>query len=209
LLNDKFLISNVKLNPKSQIPNDNRLKIFSGDILDFDMEDKRYQLTAKSYKLVANIPYYITGAVLEKFLSAEHKPELIVLLVQKEVAERICAQKGEMSLLSISVQYYGQPEIVDIVKSSSFFPEPKVDSAILKIKTKNQKPKNSDKDFFKVVKVGFRARRKTLFNNLKSGTNLNSGQIEQILAKMGLDKNIRAQELSVARWQELADKIKS
>lgn len=162
-----------------------------------------------AYKLVANIPYYITSKILEKFLSAKNKPSTIVLLVQKEVAERICAKPGSLSVLAISVQYFGNPEIVDIVKRDSFFPAPDVDSAILRIRIQPDRIQNSadEKAFFKVVKIGFRARRKTLFNNLKSGTNLNSGQIDMILDKMNLTKKVRAQELTLAQWGELKELI--
>lgn len=192
----------------------NNLTIIPGDALKFS--PKSYSLTANSYKLVANIPYYITSKILEKFLSSYDKPELIVLLVQKEVAERICAKAGGLSLLAVSVQYYGDPEIIDIIPNSSFFPAPEVESAILRIKIGNNltaknntktPQKVSEKEFFKVVRAGFRARRKTLFNNLKIGTDLNSGQIEQILDKMGLNRNVRAQELTVEQWRELANRI--
>lgn len=195
-----------KFKAKSQNCN---FEIISGDALEFDTSLSANKLTPNAYKVVANIPYYITSKILEKFLSAENKPSLIVLLVQKEVAERICAKPGDLSVLAVSVQYYGEPEIVDIVPRDSFFPVPEVDSAILKINTQNPKPKSNDKEFFKVVKTGFAARRKTLFNNLKNGTHLNSGQIEEILDKMGLSKNTRAQELSVEQWKGLADRIKN
>lgn len=184
-----------------QFSND-KLKIVMGDVLDFKTQEI---INTKPYKIIANIPYYITSKILKKFLSTENKPELIVLLVQKEVAERICAKPGNLSVLAVSVQYYGEPEIVGIVKRDSFFPTPEVDSAIIKIRTKNTEYSESDeKDFFKIVKAGFNARRKTLLNNLKSGTQLDSGQIIEILDTMKLEKNIRAQELSLEQWIFLA-----
>jgi len=192
-------------NLKSQT-HTSKLQIIREDILSLEAN----KLMPNSYKLVANIPYYITSKVLEKFLTAENKPELIVLLVQKEVAERICAKPGNTSVLSIAVQYYGEPEIVQIVKANSFFPAPKVDSAILKIKlkSKNEKLKIEEKDLFKTVRAGFRSRRKTLVNNLISGTNLSRDQLFDILEKVGLDKNVRAQELTVEEWIELSRLIK-
>ncbi len=185
--------------------NNEKLKIIEGDVLDFDPK----KLQANSYKLIANIPYYITSKILAKFLSEENKPELIVLLVQKEVAERICAKPGALSLLAISVQYFGYPEIVDIVKRDSFFPAPEVDSAILKIRIKNSEHSKSDEEyFFKIVKAGFSARRKTLFNNFKSGTNIPREKISDIIKRTGFEQNVRAQELSVEDWQNLIREIK-
>ena len=164
--------------------------------------------TIGSYKLIANIPYYITSKILEKFLTTENKPESIVLLVQKEVAERICARAGGMSVLSISVQAYGEPSIVDIVKAESFFPAPKVDSAILKISNiKYQISKINEKDFFRTVKIGFAARRKTLLNNLSAGYRVDKDTILNILKTVKLDENVRAQELSVENWEQLAAEI--
>jgi len=182
------------------------LKIVNADILKTDLSEI---IGTEKYKLVANIPYYITSKILEKFLAAKNKPELIVLLVQKEVAERICAKPGDTSVLSIAVQYYGQPEIVDIVKASSFFPAPKVDSAILKVRLKANSEKliAMEKDLFKVVKAGFRSRRKTLVNNLMSGTNLSRDQLFDILEKIGLGKNVRAQELSIEEWIKLCQML--
>ncbi len=128
--------------------------------------------------------------------------------MQKEVAERICAKTGDLSLLAVSVQYYGDPEIVAFVPKNSFFPVPEVDSAIIKISNiKYQKSKMDERNFFKLAKAGFMARRKTLFNNLKAGTNLNSGQIIELLDKMEISRNARAQELTIEQWAVLAREI--
>lgn len=108
----------------------NNLEIISADILKLNINEL---VGNEKYKVVANIPYYITSKILNFFLTAEKKPESITLLVQKEVAERICAKPGQMSVLAISVQAYAEPEIIEIVKASSFFPAPKVDSAVLRI----------------------------------------------------------------------------
>ncbi|MFA7244523.1 MAG: 16S rRNA (adenine(1518)-N(6)/adenine(1519)-N(6))-dimethyltransferase RsmA [Patescibacteria group bacterium] len=191
-------------NLKSQIEI-SKLEILNANALDFDLS----KLQAESYKLIANIPYYITSKILEKFLTAEKKPKTIVLLVQKEVAERICAPSGAMSVLSVAVQAYGEPEIVDIVSAASFFPAPKVDSAILKVKGINWKVKSiTEKDFFQVVKIGFAARRKTLLNNLSAALRLDKGTILNILKSVKLNENVRAQELSIAEWQTLAINVK-
>jgi 16S rRNA (adenine1518-N6/adenine1519-N6)-dimethyltransferase len=114
-----------------------KLEIINADILKLNLTELTKD--CKKYKVVANIPYYITSKIIRFFSEAEKKPESIVLLTQKEVAERICARPGEMSVLSVSVQYYGTPEVIDVVPKTSFFPMPEVDSAILRIKISNNK----------------------------------------------------------------------
>jgi len=162
----------------------------------------------RSYKVVANIPYHITSKILELFLSRENKPETMVLLVQKEVAERICAKPGEMSVLAISVQLYGQPEIVDIVPKESFFPSPKVDSAILKVdRIQAIDTILNEKDFFRCVHIGFAAKRKTLVNNLMAGIGLERQEVVDIIKSIGLKETVRAQELSIEEWKKLTQKI--
>lgn len=184
------------------------------EIVEGDVLEKRYEIRDKRYKVVANIPYNITSAVLEKFLSAENKPSLMVLLVQKEVAERICAKPGEMSVLSVMVQYYGKPEIIATVPRSAFWPQPKVESAILKIKDIKE---IFERNFFQIVKAGFSRRRKMLKNTLKSLNSLNiklkGGQLDEkkiagILKAIGLPPSVRAQELGVEQWKQLTLALK-
>lgn len=171
---------------------------------------KDYQLSNYNYKLVANLPYQITSAVLRKFLSEEPRPSEITIMVQKEVAERICAEAGEMSLLSLSVQFYGQPEIVAFVPSRAFWPEPEVDSAILKISKiqgiyeKNKQEVDPEK-FFRLAKIGFSSRRKQLQNNLAGGLRLSNKSVQDILTKLGFDSRIRAQDLGIKDWIRLVD----
>jgi len=165
------------------------------------------------YKIIANLPYQITSAVLRKFLENEPRPNEMMVMVQKEVAERICAISGEMSILAVSVQFFGQPEIIQIVPRSSFYPTPEVDSAILRIsRIKNESETNlkrmDAKDFFRVVKVGFSARRKQLHNNLANGLRLKSEEAKNILLDLGLDIQVRAQDLSVDDWINLGNKLK-
>src|SRR3989344_4519147 len=133
-----------------------KLILMHEDILDFDFK----KLTAKSYKLIANIPYNITGAILKKFLSAEHQPKQMVLLVQKEVAKRIVEEKS--SILSTSVKVYGKPRYVETVKAGSFTPMPKVDSAIIAIDdiSKDFFKGFDEKEFFEMLRTGFRSKRK-------------------------------------------------
>jgi 16S rRNA (adenine1518-N6/adenine1519-N6)-dimethyltransferase len=186
----------------------NNVRIISDDILKIPSN----KLSTSDYKLIANIPYYITSKILRHFLESEHKPELIVMMTQKEVAERICARAGDMSLLSVSVQYYGEPEIIKIVKAESFFPKPEVDSAILRIASIKYEVESikgiKEEYFFKIVKAGFRTRRKTLLNNLKTGTQLQKDEILDIMKRVGVGENARAQELSIEKWGELCREIK-
>jgi len=179
------------------------LEIIWGNVLQADLEK-----LDKNYKVVANLPYQITSAVLRKFLESKHQPQTMIIMVQKEVAERICAQAGQMTVLSVSVQYYGQPEIVINVPKSYFWPSPKVDSAVLSIKNiKQPKYGFTDKQFFQIVKIGFANKRKLLLNNLlklfiKDKKDARIKLIE-IFNKLDLDKNIRAQELDLIKWIKL------
>ena len=158
----------------------------------------------KKYKLISNIPYYITSPVIKLFLENSIQPELIVLLVQKEVAERICAKPGKLSILALSVQIYSEPEIISYVKNSSFYPKPKVDSAILRIKNiKKKYPDEYYKKLFKIIKIGFSSKRKTLLNNLSAGLHLSKEDAFQILLKAKINPNARAQELSLEEWGKI------
>jgi 16S rRNA (adenine1518-N6/adenine1519-N6)-dimethyltransferase len=153
----------------------------------------------KFNKVVANLPYQITSAVIRKFLENEIKPELIVLMVQKEVAERICTRSGDMGLLSVSVQFYGKPEIVSKVSKNSFWPVPKVDSAILKI-TPIKREKINEEKFFRIVRAGFAHPRKQLRRNLADGLNLPVKKIDKAILSAKLNPKIRAEELEVEDW---------
>lgn len=158
-----------------------------------------------SYKLIANIPYYITGKIIRLFLENNFQPEVLVLMVQKEVAERICKKAGKHSILSISVQYFGEPEIVEIVSREKFDPIPDVDSAVLKIKIDREKRRDFEfeKKFFRLVKIGFSNPRKTLINNLSSGFQREKSEIEEFFKKLEFSKNTRAQELEIDDWENL------
>lgn len=162
------------------------------------------------YKIVSNLPYYITSPVIRKILSWREKPELAVFLVQKEVAERICVKAGQMSFISVFTQFYARPEIVEVVKPSSFWPKPKVDSAILKIisREKTKISESEENELWRLVKIGFSSRRKTLANNLSAGLRLPRGKIEEILKTAGFSGKVRAQELGVADWIKLINTFK-
>lgn len=176
------------------------LEIIWGNVLHSE------KLEVKSYKVIANLPYQITSPILRFFLEAENKPQSMVLMMQKEVGERICASKGDMSVLSLSILFYGEPEIINFVSRKDFYPEPHVDSVIIKIKVKNKVdlPKVDEKKFFNFIKAGFVNKRKLLIKNLKNYSGKKNKEIiEQSFEKMGFSNNIRAQELSLEDWIKL------
>jgi 16S rRNA (adenine1518-N6/adenine1519-N6)-dimethyltransferase len=158
-----------------------------------------------AYKVVGNLPYYITSAILRHFLSRESRPRLMVVTVQREVAERIVAQPGEMSLLAVSVQFYGKPRVVARIKAGAFYPPPKVDSAVVRIEVGERPavalPASVDQAaFFRVVRAGFSQKRKTLRNSLSAGLALPPPQVEEVLSQAGVDARRRAETLSLEEW---------
>ncbi len=170
----------------------------------------RKDTQGRMYKVVANIPYQITSNLLRVLLEAQYKPERIVLMVQKEVAERVCAKPGEMSLLSVSVQYYGTPKIVETVGKGNFWPSPKVDSAILSI-TNIHDEEGADL-FFRITKAAFASRRKQLFRQVAAELNVDPETVKQQLYEVVGNEKARAEELSIVEWRafvkNLQDKIK-
>ncbi|MFA7314896.1 MAG: 16S rRNA (adenine(1518)-N(6)/adenine(1519)-N(6))-dimethyltransferase RsmA [Candidatus Magasanikbacteria bacterium] len=160
------------------------------------------------YKFVANLPYQITSNVLRVVLDCPNKPEKIVVMVQKEVAQRIVAKAGEMSVLAVAIQYYGQPKLVQKVTKGNFWPSPKVDSAILLIDNIKSPENNfSDKAFFEVVKAGFAQKRKQLWRNLSQGLNLDGEKIKNILIEICGNEKIRAEELGVEEWIKIVKSL--
>jgi 16S rRNA (adenine1518-N6/adenine1519-N6)-dimethyltransferase len=178
-----------------------RLDLIHGDILEFDINN------LSRYKVVANIPYNITGAIFKKFLQAENQPEKIVLLVQKEVAERIIARDEKESILSLSVKCFGTPHYMGTVKAGSFAPAPKVDSAILLIDniSKNFFTNFSEKTFFELLHSGFKSKRKKLSSNL-SGI-LPRDKVGEVFKELGLDPNVRAEDIHIRDWQKISQSI--
>ena len=185
----------------------NNVHIIEGDAL--SLNPIPYTLDHK-YKLIANIPYYLTSHLIRTFLEAENPPQEIVLLIQKEVAQRICAKPPEMSLLAVSVQFYAQAKIISYVSKNCFLPAPKVDSAIIRITPhKNDRLPMSigftPKEFFKIVKAGFSHPRKQLANNFCSALKLERTAVEGWLLKNNIKTTQRAETLSVGDWQNLAN----
>lgn len=169
-------------------------------ILDFDLST-----LPKDYKIVANIPYYLTNHLLRLLADTPYKPLQIALLVQKEVAERVCAKAGDMSILSVVVQFYYETSLGQLVPAKLFSPPPKVDSQILSL-NRRHKPLFTDVDsdkFFQLIKAGFSARRKKLRSSLSGGLGVTKSEIEQLLRHANIDPSLRAQELSLNDWHNL------
>jgi len=183
------------------------VKIFNEDVLRFNLD--KHLAPESPYKIVANLPYNITSIFLRLFLSSRHKPESLVLMLQKEVAERIVATPPDMSLLALSVQYYAEAKIIREVKAGNFWPEPKVDSAIIKLIVKPNSNLSvveqvaEDKLFFRLAKIGFSAKRKMLKNNLSGGLKIEQKIIVNILEKNKFNPLLRAEDLSLEDWLKL------
>lgn len=185
----------------AQFPGKN-LKVVTGDFLAFDLSQ-----LPKNYKVVANVPYYITAKIIHKLLTSAHSPHVSVLLVQKEVAERLVSQKR--SLLSISVEVFSQVALGIEVPAACFTPPPKVDSRVI-VLSRREVPLVSpaeQKVFFRVVKAGFSEKRKKLRSSLAGGLRLEKDQIEKLLASARINPAARAEQLTVANWLELAKLI--
>jgi len=160
---------------------------------------------SRTYKVVANLPYYITSPVLRHFLEASVKPQTMVVMVQKEVAEAIAASPGRMSILSVGVQLYGEPGIISRVPAQCFYPAPEVDSAILRVDVYREPPVavNDEKGFFKLVRAGFSAPRKQIANSLAQGLGLPKAEVLPLLERSEIVPWRRAETLTLAEWARL------
>jgi 16S rRNA (adenine1518-N6/adenine1519-N6)-dimethyltransferase len=208
----------------AEVVNGDILKIFNFQFSIFK-QIQNSKLENQNYKIVANLPYNITSIFLRKILSAEFKPSLMVLMLQKEVAERIVAKPGKMSLLAVAVQFYAKPKIIQFVPASSFWPKPEVDSTIIKLEViaatamprqrrgsakagpwagqESKKFEVNEEEFFKLVRIGFSAKRKMLKNNLANGYHLNQEEVKNRLKMANFSLKIRAQELFLKDWIKL------
>ncbi|MBN1200972.1 MAG: 16S rRNA (adenine(1518)-N(6)/adenine(1519)-N(6))-dimethyltransferase RsmA [Anaerolineae bacterium] len=157
------------------------------------------------YSVVANLPYYITSAILRVLLEAPHKPERLVITVQREVAERLVATPGAMSLLAVSVQFYGQPQIVARLNAGVFWPRPDVESAVVRIDVYRTPPVAvpDEQLFFRVVRAGFGQKRKQLRNALSAGLHIDKERTADLLGSAGIDPQRRAETLSLEEWAAL------
>jgi 16S rRNA (adenine1518-N6/adenine1519-N6)-dimethyltransferase len=195
--------------------------IIHGDILKLDL-DRVLDVWAESlagttdpkpaspsYKVVANLPYYITSAVIRKLLDHPRRPSLLVLMVQVEVARRILAVPGDMSLLALSVQFYAQPKMVLKLPAGAFYPAPKVDSAVIRLAVRAERPAVDSDTFFRVAHAGFGQKRKQLRNSIAAGLRLATPQSEALLSHAGIDPQRRAQTLSLEEWIKLANEAEA
>jgi 16S rRNA (adenine1518-N6/adenine1519-N6)-dimethyltransferase len=189
---------------KQLFADQSNVTIVQGDILETDPDRI---IEASNYLVVANIPYYITSALIRHLLEAKVRPSQIVLTVQVEVAQRVCAEPGEMSLLALSVQVYGEPSITTRIPAGAFYPVPKVDSAVVRVDVYPEaRIPEADLDlFFQLAKAGFSQKRKTLRNSLSAGMHLPPLEMEEILRSAGIESRRRAQSLSIDEWGLLVD----
>ncbi len=183
------------------------LTVISGDIRDY-FQGGRCTLVPKGsqYKVVSNPPYYLSSFLLRQFLAIQNKPNLIALTLQREVAERICASPGKMSMIAVMVNFYGKAQLGPTIKKTAFYPRPKVDSRILIISA-IQEPKGIDSILFlRLVKAGFSQKRKLLINNLSQEFKIPKNYLRDVFQQLKLSQNIRAQQLSLGEWAELYQK---
>ncbi|OGL23688.1 ribosomal RNA small subunit methyltransferase A [Candidatus Saccharibacteria bacterium RIFCSPHIGHO2_01_FULL_46_30] len=183
-----------------QFPGKN-LEVIESDILSFD-----YSTLPAGYKVVANVPYYITSKIVKSLMTASNKPSVAVLLVQKEVAERLAAAPGDMSILAVSAQLFAEVTLGDIVSAKLFTPPPKVDSRVVVLRTRTTPlfTDVSESEFFRVVKAGFSAKRKKLRSSLSGGLSISKQDAEQLLEKAAISPDSRAEELDLDDWYRLA-----
>lgn len=197
---------------KEKLGNYPNVEILEGDVLNY--KTKNYILhTLKKYhkgeyKIVANIPYYITSNFLRKVFEEWPQPKLIVLTIQKEVAQRIIAKPPHINLLALSVQYYTEPEIIGFISKNNFRPVPKVDSAIIRLTTNDQRPTiEQSKKLFKLIKIGFSEKRKQLASVLSKKLKIDRNKIIEAFLKVGIKETARAENLSLEQWENLRNLI--
>lgn len=185
--------------------------LLEANVLEVDLNELLVQagFESRGYKIVANLPYYITAPIIRTLLSLKITPKSLILMVQKEVAERMTAKPGSMSLLSLMVQYYADARIVFTVPATAFDPAPTVESAVIELRPMRIYDDEQDRRLFRIARAGFAARRKTLANNFASSFQIERMRIEQALSSLGLRTDIRAQALSVADWRGLVPVIEN
>lgn len=186
---------------KKKFKTEANLNLICGDAL-----DEITKIELRGHKIIANLPYQITSPFFRKVLSQKHLPKMIVVMVQKEMAERIAAppHSSKRGFLSLLVQLYGQPRILRLVSKESFYPEPKVESAILTLEVKPLS-KNIDKIMIlKIIQAGFSQKRKKLRNSLAGGLRLEPKEADKILQKTGIDSNLRAEDLRIKDWERIS-----
>ncbi len=198
---DERLAKNLKSEVKNlKLKN---IEIIAGDVLKTLPQATTNHLKPAAYKIVGNIPYYLTGFLLRTVGELKNKPRLTIITVQKEVALRICAVPPKMNLLAASLQAWAKPKIIGFIPGNAFWPKPKVDSAILALKTRTN-GKKTPKNYYSLTKIIFQQPRKTIFNNLKRAQLTSNDKILNLLRQSRLSPNLRPQDLSVATLKKLA-----
>ncbi|MFW6282855.1 MAG: 16S rRNA (adenine(1518)-N(6)/adenine(1519)-N(6))-dimethyltransferase RsmA [Minisyncoccales bacterium] len=193
---------------KENLSSFKNIEFINKDIRDIKIKNKKY-------KIVSNLPFYITGVITKDFLEKENKPKLISIIMQKEMIKRICAEPPNMNLPAISVQFYAEPKKIKYIPKSHFYPPPKVDAGIVKIVLKNLEEhynpiiakKDFQNKFFKIVKAGFKHKRKKLTNNLSTELNLDKDKIKQAFYQVKLKNKQRAETLKIKDWINLTKKL--
>ena len=185
------------------------VQVMHGNVL--EMVDLEFP--HRGFKVVGNLPYHVTSAVLRHFLEQEPRPRLMVVTVQREVAQRIVAKPGKMSLLAVSVQLHGEPSIVARIPAGAFYPPPKVDSAVVRIEVGDrpsvlEAADLDDAAYFRVVRAGFGQKRKTLRNSLSAGLGMAPAAVERALASAAVDPRRRAETLSLEEWAEVTSAVR-
>ncbi len=184
---------------EKKFKNTEHVKIKLGDVRTFD-----FRTMPKGYKIVANIPYYLTSHLIRSISETENPPTVAVLLIQKEVAQRICASPGQMGILSVTAQFYFECDLDVEVPAELFTPPPKVDSQVIVLTRRTSKLFDvEEKSFFRLVKAGFSEKRKTLRNSLSGGLAISKDEAVKLLRSAGIKETTRAQELSLQQWYEL------
>jgi len=182
--------------------------LVQGDILNLQIGEL-FPQKSQSYSVVANIPYYITSAILRHLLEGEHRPRQMILTLQLEVAQRICASPGEMSLLALSIHLYGTPSLIAKIPAGAFYPQPKVDSAVLRLQLAEQPRLEDTELFFRLARAGFSQKRKTLRNALAAGLGLPPPQVMHLLQAVQIEPHRRAETLSLEEWGKLVQVYKA
>ncbi|MCX6763026.1 MAG: 16S rRNA (adenine(1518)-N(6)/adenine(1519)-N(6))-dimethyltransferase RsmA [Candidatus Moranbacteria bacterium] len=190
-----------------KFPKNRNIKIIFSDILKANLPKLIEENNFQNYKVVANLPYYITSKILRLLLETKFPPKEMILMVQKEVGKRIVAQDEKESILSISVKFYADPEILFEVPRENFEPAPVVDSAVIRIKRKKDVPEIDIQKFFSLVKAGFSAKRKMLANNLSSALSISKDELSERMQKAGLAPTVRAEKLKVEDWTKLCKNL--
>ncbi len=181
----------------------NNIEIINADIL-------FYKPPTINYKLISNLPFYLTAVVIRKFLEEKKVPKEMILIVQKEVGQRITSKPPHMNLLAVSVQFYAESKIIDYISKKSFWPQPEVDAAIIKLSgcARGETRKVNPGRFFKIVKAGFSHPRKTILNNFKKELKLEKEEIQEWLAKNNINSSQRPESLSLQDWLNLTKTLK-